>query len=56
MASSVPTLRYERELYAFLEAKHGALLGELRERKDLTDDVKKKLDAALDAFAALLKP
>jgi F-type H+-transporting ATPase subunit alpha len=42
--------RYERELHAFLDAKHAALLAELRERKELTDDVRTKLDAALGAF------
>jgi len=42
--------RYERELYAFLDAKHAPLLGELREQKELTDPIRAKLDAALRAF------
>jgi len=45
--------RYERELYAFLEAKHGAVLTLLRAKKELTDDVRAKIDAALTAFGAL---
>ena len=45
--------RYERELYAFLEAKHGAALTLLRAKKELTDDVRAKIDAALTAFGAL---
>ena len=45
--------RYERDLYAFLEAKHGAVLTLLREKKELTDDVRAKIDAALTAFGAL---
>ncbi len=42
--------RYERELYAFLDARHAEVLAELRERKELTDAVRAKLDAALGAF------
>jgi F-type H+-transporting ATPase subunit alpha len=47
--------RYERELSALLEAKHAALLSDLREKKDLTDDVRRKLDDALNGFASLFK-
>ena len=47
--------RYERELYAFLEAKHAAVLTLLREKKELTDDVRAKIDAALTAFGSLFK-
>ena len=47
--------RYERDLYAFLEAKHAAVLTLLREKKELTDDVRAKIDAALTAFGALFK-
>ena len=47
--------RYERDLYAFLEAKHGAVLTLLREKKELTDDVRAKIDAALTAFGSLFK-
>ena len=47
--------RYERELYAFLEAKHPAALKLLAEKRELTDDVKAKLDAALVDFGKLFK-
>jgi F-type H+-transporting ATPase subunit alpha len=47
--------RYEHELHAFLEAKHAAALGLLGEKKELTDEVKAKLDAALADFARLFK-
>jgi F-type H+/Na+-transporting ATPase subunit alpha len=46
---------YERDLYAFLETKHGAVLTLLREKKELTDDVRAKIDAALTDFGALFK-
>ena len=47
--------RYERDLYAFLEAKHAAVLTLLREKKELTNDVRAKIDAALTAFGSLFK-
>src|SRR5213593_2562216 len=47
--------RFERELYAFLEAKHAALLKELREKKELVPGLQEKLEAALTAFGSLFK-
>ncbi len=47
--------RYEKELYAFLEAKHADVLKLVAEKKELTDDVKGKVDAALNAFDQLFK-
>jgi F-type H+-transporting ATPase subunit alpha len=43
--------RYERELFAFIEAKHTNVLGAIREKKELTDDVRALIDAALSDFA-----
>jgi len=48
--------RYERELHAFLDAKHADVLKLVREKRELTDDVKAKLDAALAEFGKLFKP
>src|SRR5262245_11385113 len=42
--------RYERELYSYLDAKHAGVLKLLREKKELTEDVKTQLDAALGDF------
>ena len=47
--------RYEKELLAFAEAKHPAVLTSLREKKELTDDVKGKVDACLAAFAKVFQ-
>src|SRR2546425_9217800 len=47
--------RYERELFGFLEAKHPAVLTLLAKKRELTDDVKTSLDAALADFAKLFK-
>jgi F-type H+-transporting ATPase subunit alpha len=45
--------KYERELYSFLDAKHADVLASLREKKDLGDDGKAKLDRALEDFAKI---
>jgi F-type H+-transporting ATPase subunit alpha len=53
-ALPVPAVqRFERELYAFLDAKRPEVLTGLREKKELTDDLVPKIDAALKEFAAL---
>jgi F-type H+-transporting ATPase subunit alpha len=51
---AVPTNRvteYEAELLSFLRTQHADLLGLIRDTKDLGDEAKSKLVAALDAFA-----
>ena len=45
--------RYERELYAYLDAKHPEVLTAIREKRELTDDVVSKIDGALKEFASL---
>ncbi len=45
--------RYERELYAFVEAKHAGVLAAIREKKELTDDVVPQVNAALADFAKM---
>ncbi len=47
--------RFEAELAAFMKDRHGALLGELRDRKQITDDIKKKLSAALEEFKGIFR-
>jgi F-type H+-transporting ATPase subunit alpha len=43
--------RYEQELYRFLDLRHGALLQELAQKKDLKGEVGEKVKAALTEFA-----
>ena len=43
--------RYETELYRFLDLRHGALLQQLAEKKDLKGELDDKLKAALTEFA-----
>jgi len=48
--------RYEQELYAFLDTKHPEVLEEIRTKKELDEEVRKKLDAALEEFKQVFKP
>jgi F-type H+-transporting ATPase subunit alpha len=47
--------RYETELAAFMKDKHGSLLSEIREKKQITDEIKAKLSAALEEFKGVFK-
>jgi F-type H+/Na+-transporting ATPase subunit alpha len=41
---------YEQELFRHMDDKHGELVTEIREKKEITDELKKKLDKALKKF------
>jgi F-type H+-transporting ATPase subunit alpha len=47
--------RYMQELIEFMDARHPQAFNLLREKKDLTDDVRQALDAALDDFKGVFK-
>jgi F-type H+-transporting ATPase subunit alpha len=47
--------RYEVELAAFMKDRHGTLLAEIRDKKQITDDIKSKLMAALTEFQGIFK-
>jgi F-type H+-transporting ATPase subunit alpha len=42
---------FERELYAFIEARHRDLLDEIRQRREIADDLHKRLLDTLNSFA-----
>src|SRR5213082_95574 len=48
--------RYMSELIEFMETRHPEVLKMLREKKDLTDDVRAALDRALEEFKSVFKP
>jgi F-type H+-transporting ATPase subunit alpha len=48
--------RYMGELIEFMDTRHAAAVKLLREKKDLTDDVRQALDAALAEFKDVFKP
>ena len=45
--------KYEHDLYAYLEAKHPGVLQGIREKKEITDDLKPQIEAALSDFAKI---
>jgi F-type H+-transporting ATPase subunit alpha len=47
--------RFEKELLAFLRARYGGLLEEMRNVADLTKDIREKMVAALRDFAGAFK-
>ena len=47
--------RFEIELFSFMKDKHGSLLAEIREKKQITDELKAKLSSALDEFKGMFK-
>jgi F-type H+-transporting ATPase subunit alpha len=42
--------RYERELESFMESQHSEIYRTILEKRELTDELKQQLDAALDEF------
>jgi F-type H+-transporting ATPase subunit alpha len=44
--------KFERELYAFMDAKHPEILKEILEKKQIDDDLTQKLHAAIKEFKA----
>src|SRR5438067_4625078 len=48
--------RYMAELVEFMDSRHPEALKLLREKKDLTDDVRKALDGALEEFKSVFRP
>ena len=47
--------RYMAELLEFMDTRHPEVLKLLREKKDLTDDVKKGIDGALEEFKSVFR-
>jgi F-type H+/Na+-transporting ATPase subunit alpha len=41
---------FERDLYGFFDSRHKELLDEIRAKREISDDLRKKLVAALEDF------
>jgi F-type H+-transporting ATPase subunit alpha len=48
--------RYADELIAFLQARHAAILDDIKGSKQISDELRPKLDAALDDFGKIFEP
>ena len=47
---------YEKQMLEFMESKHSDLLGEIKDKKDISDDLEEKLKTALDEFKSVFQP
>jgi F-type H+-transporting ATPase subunit alpha len=47
---------YEKQMLEFMESKHSDLLGEIKDKEDISDDLEEKLKAALDEFKSVFEP
>jgi F-type H+-transporting ATPase subunit alpha len=47
---------YEKQMLEFMESKHVDLLNEIKEKKDISDELEEKIKAALDEFKAVFQP
>jgi F-type H+-transporting ATPase subunit alpha len=48
--------RYAGELIAFLQARHAQVLEEIKSSRQIGDELRPKLDAAIDAFGKIFEP
>ncbi|WP_022669985.1 F0F1 ATP synthase subunit alpha [Hippea alviniae] len=48
--------KFEQELYKFVEAKYPDILPEIKEKKKIDDELKSKMDKALEEFKKVFKP
>jgi F-type H+-transporting ATPase subunit alpha len=47
--------KYEEELYKFVETKYPDIFKEIKEKKTISDELKSKIDKALEEFKAIFK-
>jgi F-type H+-transporting ATPase subunit alpha len=48
--------KFERELYAYLDRQRPDILKDIREKKALDDDIKRRIDEALKDFKSKFTP
>ena len=48
--------RYEREMLSFVEANHPDILTDIRTQKKLSDELKARIDKALESFKGTFDP
>jgi F-type H+-transporting ATPase subunit alpha len=47
---------YEKQMLEFMESKHAGLLGEIKEKGDISDELEENLKKALDEFKGIFQP
>jgi F-type H+-transporting ATPase subunit alpha len=48
--------RYEQELYSFIESKHPDIFPDILKKRELDNDLRSKMNAALEEFKGIFKP
>jgi len=48
--------KYETDLYSFMDSKHPEIMKEIREKKEMSDDLRKRLTSALEEFKGQFRP
>jgi F-type H+-transporting ATPase subunit alpha len=48
--------RFEEELYDFMETKHQDIFDELREKKEIDDNLRARVESALEEFKGIFQP
>jgi F-type H+-transporting ATPase subunit alpha len=48
--------RYEQELYSFIESKHPDIFADILKKRELDNDLRSKMNAALEEFKGIFKP
>ncbi|MBW1645586.1 MAG: F0F1 ATP synthase subunit alpha, partial [Deltaproteobacteria bacterium] len=48
--------RYEKELYDFVDNRFAEVLAEIREKKNIDDDLKLKMEKLLEEFKGVFQP
>jgi F-type H+-transporting ATPase subunit alpha len=47
---------YEQEFYSFMESKYMEILAEIRERKEISEDLDNRMKAAMTEFDSVFQP
>jgi F-type H+-transporting ATPase subunit alpha len=47
---------YEKQMLEFMESKHSDLLSEIKDKKEISDKLEEKMQAALDEFKGIFQP
>ncbi|UCF82886.1 MAG: F0F1 ATP synthase subunit alpha [Desulfobacteraceae bacterium] len=47
---------YEKQMLEFMESKHSDLLSEIKDKKEISDELEEKMKAALDEFKGIFQP
>ena len=47
---------YEKQMLEFMESKHSGLLSEIKDKKEISDELEEKLKNALDEYKSVFQP